>query len=95
MGTRPYDLVRVRIEGDDDHRKSKLTSEFDGAADDGLMPAVHAVEYADGDDRPPPIGGDVVQPMPTPHLFAPLNRPLVSSLPCVLVCRDADPVSSA
>jgi hypothetical protein len=46
----PHDLIRVRIEGHDDHRQRQLGGEPGGAVDIALVTTVHAVEDADGHD---------------------------------------------
>ncbi len=53
----PQDAQRVRIEGDDDRRRARFAAGIiDGAADDGAVAEVHAVENADGQVRRPEVG---------------------------------------
>ena len=62
-----HDLAGVRVEGDDDGGNAQLTGALHGVPDDQLVPAVHPVVGADGDDAAPPVLGDVLQATPALH----------------------------
>lgn len=57
----------VRCEGHHDAREAKMTCLSHGCADESAMTAVYSVEYANGDDRGPAIGGDVLKIVPNIH----------------------------
>src|SRR5207245_3835800 len=48
---RAQQLQRVRVEGDEGRRQAELAGPRDDAVEDGALPAVDAVEVADGGDH--------------------------------------------
>ena len=70
VGLGPVNQHRVRVEGDGHRQRATavgaghLPGAFDDTGEDGLVPAVDAVEYADGDNRP----GSLRIPQPRGHL---------------------------
>ena len=44
----------------------------DGGGQDGLVAAVHTVEDTDRHHGASPVGGNVAQPVPSPHVRLPL-----------------------
>ena len=67
MRTGPYHLVRVRIEGDHHDRQVPGPRDLFGPADDALVSAVHAVEYADRRHAGTPVGRHFGQAVPAVH----------------------------
>src|SRR5262245_5227984 len=74
MGTWPHDLVRVRVEGDDDERQAKLGGHLARPGDDPSMAPVDAIEDADRDDRPGQCGRYVMQALPAVHREVPFRE---------------------
>src|SRR5258706_1286901 len=69
----PDDLVRMGIEGDDHERQPEFGADLLRASHNPPVTAVHAVEYADGDDRPAPVRWDVLQTLPAMHRQRPFR----------------------
>ncbi len=76
VAARADDLARVRVEGDDHRRNAEGAGPVHGVPDDQLVPAVHSVVGADGDDAAPPVLGDVLQATPALHCACSLSKTL-------------------
>ena len=82
----PHDLIWVRVEGHHDDREPRVPralacpvgGQFDRAADDALMAAMHAVEHADGDDGRTPVFRHFIQAVPAVH--APLLPAIIGGV---------------
>ncbi len=57
----------MRLEGHCHWRRAAVPGLADDARQDLAVPAVHAVEVAEGDDRGPEVGRDVVESVPAMH----------------------------
>src|SRR5437763_12024322 len=62
---------RVRVEGEQNAGQAALGGQVHHPADQFLVPAVHAVEHADGDHASPPAAGKSPQPTPPQHAIRP------------------------
>src|SRR5581483_6464542 len=91
MGTGPYDLARMRIEGQRDGRGPALPGKVDRAAHDPLMALGDTVEEADGDDAAAghaPAGGHLGQAVPALHGPSLLQFDTVAVQPCQIAMSD-------
>ena len=67
MRAGPDNLIRVRVEGDHDHRQVLRPRELTGPLDDALVTTMHAVEHADRRHAPAPVGRHVSRAVPAVH----------------------------